>query len=126
MTVQHISAVTLAVRDMSQAVDFYREKLCLELLYGGESACFSSFRIGDNYLNLILASHGSSSLWGRLILYVDDVDALYNRLVEVGLTPSSAPEDAPWGERYFHIKDPDSHMLSFAKPLYGRDKTPIR
>ncbi|HIM82059.1 MAG TPA: VOC family protein, partial [Dehalococcoidia bacterium] len=22
-----------------------------------------------------------------------------------------------WGERYFHINDPDSHELSFAKPL---------
>ncbi|MQG14065.1 MAG: VOC family protein, partial [SAR202 cluster bacterium] len=22
-----------------------------------------------------------------------------------------------WGERYFHINDPDAHELSFAKPL---------
>ena len=24
-----------------------------------------------------------------------------------GLTPDFAPRDAPWGERYFHIRDPD-------------------
>ncbi|MEC7657646.1 MAG: VOC family protein, partial [Pseudomonadota bacterium] len=25
--------------------------------------------------------------------------------------------DASWGERYFHITDPDGHELSFAHPL---------
>ena len=52
-----------------------------------------------------------------MILYVDDVDALYQRLVQSGLTPSTTPQDAPWDERYFHINDPDSHELSFAKRL---------
>ena len=117
MTVQHISAVTLAVRDMARSVDFYREKVGLELLYGGESESFSSFRVGGGYLNLILAPGGGWSWWGRLILYVDDVDALYRRLVQEGLTPSTVPEDAPWGERYFHINDPDAHEVSFAKLL---------
>jgi uncharacterized glyoxalase superfamily protein PhnB len=26
------------------------------------------------------------------------------------------PRDAPWGERYFHMRDPDGHELSFARP----------
>ena len=117
MTVQKISAVALAVRDMSRSVDFYRDKVGLELLYGGGSESFSSFRVGGGYLNLILAPDGGWSWWGRLILHVDDVDALYQRLLAGGLTPSTAPEDAPWGERYFHVNDPDSHELSFARPL---------
>lgn len=117
MTVQKISAVTLAVRDMARSVDFYRDKVGLELLYGGESDSFSSFRVGDGYLNLILAQDKTWSWWGRLILYVDDVDALYQRLVQSGLNPSTTPQDAPWDERYFHINDPDSHELSFAKRL---------
>jgi hypothetical protein len=25
--------------------------------------------------------------------------------------------NAPWGERCFHIHDPDGHELSFARPL---------
>ena len=121
MTVQNISAITLAVRDMNLAVDFYREKVGLKRLYGGESTSFTSFRVGNGYLNLILAPDGGWSWWGRLIFHVDDVDALYDRLVEKGLTPSTAPEDAPWGERYFHINDPDSHEVSFAKRLEQRD-----
>lgn len=123
MTVRHISAVTLAVRDMARAVDFYDAKVGLELLYGGATASFTSFRVGDGYLNLLLVLpqkdgwSAAGGWWGRVIFYVDDVDALYRRLVRAGLTPSSVPEDAPWGERYFHINDPDGHEVSFARPL---------
>jgi len=31
--------------------------------------------------------------------------------------PATTPEDAEWGERYFHLTDPDDHEISFAKPL---------
>ena len=129
LNVRSISAVTLTVADMARSVDFYRDKVGLEVLYGGGSASFTSFKIGDSYLNLTLAqpgaldsqdnqtSWGSQARWGRLIFHVDDVDALYRSLVQAGLTPTTEPADASWGERYFHIDDPDFHELSFAKPL---------
>lgn len=122
MTVQCISAVTLAVRDMGRAMGFYRDKVGLSLLYGEETASFSSFSVGDGYLNLVLASEGGWSWWGRVIFYVDDVDATYQRLINAGLRPSTAPENAPWNERYFHINDPDGHELSFARPLGPQDE----
>ena len=117
MTVRQISAVTLAVRDMARAVDFYRDRVGMELSHGGDYAPFTSFRVGGGYLNLVLVPEGGWTWWGRLIFYVDDVDAVYSRLVETGLTPTTAPQDASWGERYFHINDPDSHELSFVTPL---------
>ena len=123
MTVRHISAVTLAVRDMARAVDFYQTKVGLNLLHGGHGASFSSFRVGDGYINLVLTPEGGWSWWGRLILHVDDVDAVYRRMAGAGLTPEFAPRDASWGERYFHITDPDSHELSFARRLAGEDGT---
>ena len=117
MTVQHISAVTLAVKDMVRAVSFYQAKVGLVLLYGGPTASFTSFEVGEGYLNLILATEETWGWWGRLILHVDDVDAIYDRLTGAGLSPDAPPEDATWGERYFHITDPDGHELSFAKRL---------
>lgn len=120
MTVLRISAVTLAVRDMARSVDFYQSKVGLELLHGGANTSFTSFRLGDGYLNLTLVPEGGWSWWGRAILYVSDVDAMHRRLVESGLTPTTTPQDAPWGERYFHVTDPDGHELSFARPLGGR------
>jgi hypothetical protein len=31
--------------------------------------------------------------------------------------PDTAPRDAAWGKRFFHVADPDGHELSFARPL---------
>jgi catechol 2,3-dioxygenase-like lactoylglutathione lyase family enzyme len=116
--VQRISAVTLLAADMDAAVDFY-QALGFHLLYGGHEALFTSFRVGDGYLNLQLDAGGSAgrTLWGRVVFWVDDVDALHERAVTAGFHPDSAPADAPWGERYFHIHDPSGHELSFARPL---------
>ena len=55
--------------------------------------------------------------WGRAIFYVNDVDAIYRRALALDLEPDFAPRDASWGERYFHISDPDGHELSFARRL---------
>ena len=49
------------------------------------------------------------------------VDAFYARAVAAGLEPDTAPADAPWGERFFHLTDPDGHELSFARPLPGAE-----
>jgi uncharacterized glyoxalase superfamily protein PhnB len=103
---------------MPESVSFY-QSLGFHLLYGGPSASFSSFTVGAGYLNLQLDSLGPSgnTIWGRVIIYVDDVDAMHQRAVGAGFEPESTPADAPWGERYFHIRDPDGHELSFAKPI---------
>ena len=117
MTIQSISAVTLATHNMARAVRFYRA-LGFDLRYGGERASFTSFLAGSSYLNLIaVPAERHWAWWGRVIFYVGDVDALYRHALAQGLAPDSAPEDAAWGERYFHITDPDGHEISFAMPL---------
>ena len=116
--IESISAVTLAVNDMARSVAFYCS-LGFELRSGGEHASFASFRVGSGFLNLGLATNdgGLRGRWGRVIFYVSDVDALYKRVVGLGLAPDFPPRVAPWGERFFHLPDPDGHELSFARPL---------
>jgi catechol 2,3-dioxygenase-like lactoylglutathione lyase family enzyme len=121
MSVRSISAVTLAVRDMSRSVGFYQGSVGLKMLYGGPDADFSSLRVGSGYLNLIRSTEGGRHWWGRVVFHVDDVDQMYRRLVDAGVQPATSPQDAPWRERYFHVTDPDGHELSFAKPLAAED-----
>jgi catechol 2,3-dioxygenase-like lactoylglutathione lyase family enzyme len=116
--VEAISAVTLLTADMAPAVAFY-DALGFELLYGGPTAAFSSFAAGSGYVNLQLdpVRAQGSAIWGRVVFWVDDVDAAFARVVQHGYSPETEPSDAPWGERYFHVRDPDGHELSFARPL---------
>jgi catechol 2,3-dioxygenase-like lactoylglutathione lyase family enzyme len=115
--IEGVSAITLATHDMARAVAFYRA-LGFVLKHGGPDASFTSFHAGAGYLNLTTVPADKPLLWwGRAIFYVDDVDAQHARAVAAGLIPHFAPRDAPWGERYFHITDPDGHELSFARPL---------
>jgi catechol 2,3-dioxygenase-like lactoylglutathione lyase family enzyme len=115
--IEGVSAVTLSTHDMARAVAFY-VALGFVLKYGGASSAFTSFHAGRSFLNLIAVPATQRwGAWGRTIFYVDDVDTQHARALAAGLTPEFAPRDAPWGERYFHIRDPDGHELSFAKPL---------
>lgn len=115
--IESISAVTLLTTDMARSTAFY-EALGFSRLYGGPDAAFTSYGVGGGYLNLE-ATQGTapSTIWGRAIFWVDDVDATYERARAAGLPPETEPADASWGERYFHIRDPDGHELSFARPL---------
>ncbi len=114
--IESISAITLATHDMARSVAFYAA-LGFALKDGGAAASFTSFRAGTGYLNVTLAPDRTWSWWGRAIFFVDDVDAMFARALAAGLSPAFAPRNAPWGERYFHLIDPDGHELSFARPL---------
>jgi catechol 2,3-dioxygenase-like lactoylglutathione lyase family enzyme len=120
-TVEGISAVTLVTHDMVRAVRFYRA-LGFTIRSGGEQASFTSLHAGSGYLNLVArpVDH-QRSWWGRVIFHVSDVDAFHALAVAAGLKPDIAPADAPWGERFFHLTDPDGHELSFARPLSGAE-----
>ena len=115
--IESISAITLATHDMARAVRFYR-MLGLEIIYGGDEATFTSFHAGTSYLNLIVQPVEQKwSWWGRVIFYHSDVDALHASVIAAGYRADTAPRDAEWGERFFHLTDPDGHELSFAWPL---------
>jgi len=102
---------------MTESVRFYRDVLGMELLYGGENTGFSSLRARDTESAILNLEQGKPvTRWGRLIFYVTDVDVLWNHLKDRGFDPE-IPRDALWGERYFHMPDPDGHELSFARPL---------
>lgn len=116
--IESISAVTLTVSDMAASVAFY-DALGFERLRGSPERGFVTYAVGSQYLNLAAGQGppGRERGWGRVICYVRDVDAMHARALAAGFRPQAAPRDAEWGERYFHLRDPDGHELSFARPL---------
>lgn len=111
-----INAITLVCADMAASVRFYTD-LGFPIAYGGPEADFTSLRIGANFVNLQRTGATPGTGWGRVIFHVPNPDEVHDRAVACGYPPSTEPADAPWGERYFHILDPDGHELSFAVRL---------
>ena len=110
--IEGISAVTLGTHEMPRSVGFYRA-LGFEVLHGGEESSFTSCRSGTSYLNLIAQpAERRWSWWGRVIFYVADVDALYDRALAAGYQPATAPHDAEWGERFFHLTPTATNSVS--------------
>lgn len=114
-SIDHISAVTVAVFDMAESVAFY-EKLGLDVSYGGPDAPFTTMRAGQSVINLRQVPTQAGNPWSRVILRVSGVDALHRHFVEKGLRPT-APRNAEWGERYFEVSDPQGVVISFAEVL---------
>ena len=124
MKVTKISAVTLLVSDMNRSVDFYSRIPNFKIVYGGPDSQFTSFLIDDtakSFLNLKLNKTHSPN-FGRIIFYTDDVDELFaymqnDETISVLGKLESKPLDATWGERFFHLLDPDGYKMSFATPI---------
>lgn len=110
MTIQHISAVTFAVREMSRSVGFYR-KLGFKLIHGSQASALTSLRAGAAFVNLALSTGFECRWWWRAICRVDDAEVQHLALTASGIK-ADLPREVPWGERYFHITDPDAHELS--------------
>jgi len=109
---------------MKKSVNFYSKIPNFKIVYGGSDSQFTSFLIDGtekSYLNLKLDEVRSPN-FGRIIFYTDNVDELFaymeNDETISGLGKlESKPQDATWGERFFHALDPDGYKLSFATPI---------
>ena len=126
MKVTKISAVTLPISDMKKSVDFYSKIPNFKIVYGGSDSWFTSFLIDDvakSYINLRINEVSTEAThWSRIVFYVDYVDELFaymenDETISVLGKLESKPENASWGERFFHMLDPDGYKLSFATPI---------
>ena len=134
MKVYKISAVTLIIKSMTRSCNFYSRIPGFKLVYGGSrNDTFSTYEIGGYkfkmYLNLELITPGAyihnqdrrAKQFGRIIFRTENVNELYsffrkNKSISKIISFENEPKDAPWGERYFHIREPDGYQLSFAEP----------
>jgi catechol 2,3-dioxygenase-like lactoylglutathione lyase family enzyme len=119
-----LDAVGVIVSDMRRAIEFYRG---LGLEFGGEETDdVHAEAIGPGGLRVMLdteASVKSFSNWTPPIggsprvalafLCADpaEVDRLFAGLVEAGGHGHLAPFDAPWGQRYATVHDPDGNAV---------------
>jgi len=122
-------APLLAVRKGTFAIDFYKAafdateqfrtssddgSVVAKLAIGG-----SEFWIADEapaHQNCSPATLGGTTV--RMVLVVDDPDAVYNRAVAAGAQPLWPVVDQPYDWRIGRVVDPFGHHWEIGKPLH--------
>lgn len=114
------------VPNAAEAIDFYSKALGAVELYRmdgpGGMIMHAEIKIGDSVLMLSdenpeQGAVAPSSLGGspvHILLYVDDVDAGYQRAVDAGANGVMPPMDMFWGDRFGKFTDPFGHNWSIA------------
>jgi uncharacterized glyoxalase superfamily protein PhnB len=126
----HTITPHLVVRGVAEAVAFYRKAFGAEELYrnlapDGKSIIHSELLLGDSrlFVNDELPEYGVQSpqtLGGSPItlhLYVEDVDAIFQRAVDAGAEVIMPVQNCFWGDRYGIVRDPFGHRWSLASRI---------
>lgn len=118
----HTITPYLVVQDVDRVLPFLKEVFgATETLrmQGQAGGTHLEVKIGDSML--MLGSGGTwsgQSLPAALYLYVDDVDAVYERALHAGASPLMPPSDEPDGDRRGGVQDPFGIMWFLAKHLH--------
>jgi PhnB protein len=116
----------LCVDDANQAIDFYttvlgaRERMRMDA--PGGKVGHAELLIGDSLLMLAdefpeMGNRSPKTVGGTPVmisLYVDDVDAVFDRAVQAGAKPLRAVEMQFYGDRTGQFEDPFGHRWSVA------------
>jgi len=125
----HSLSPHLIIAGAAKAIEFYK------VVFGAIDVCqmpmpdgrvgHAELKIGDSVLFLAdefpeMGGHSPLKLGGSPVcihLYVEDVDAVFNRAVKHGATVKMPPADMFWGDRYGKLTDPFGHEWSVATHL---------
>ena len=122
----HTLTPFLTVRDASRAIEFYKQAFGAEergVMKGPDGKVMhAELKIGDSIIMLSdeFPEYGAlspQSIGGTgmgLHIYVDGVDAAFDRAVKAGAEVEMPVADQFWGDRYGKLQDPFGHKWSIA------------
>lgn len=124
MKIKSASGITYYVKDLKKTVSFY-ETLGFETKKqdANHATLYSNWfwidflSIAKNERAEFTKDTDLNNKGAGVYLYlsVDDVDAFHKFLLSKKLKPSSKPQDQPWGNREFILRDPDGYKLVIFK-----------
>jgi len=116
----------LIVDGAEQAIRFYGEAFgaseVLRMPMGEGKLAHAEVKIGDSFVMLadefpdmgFLGPNKRGGATASLLIYVEDVDAAYQRALDAGATAERPPADQFWGDRMGTLRDPFGHRWSLA------------
>jgi PhnB protein len=121
----HSLTPSLTVANGLEALDFYANAFGAEVirkLVMGGKLMHSELRLGDSIFSVndpfedfgMAAPVPGAPLSSSILIYTEDVDALYDRALAAGATELNRPSDQFHGDRAGSLKDPYGHRWMLA------------
>jgi PhnB protein len=123
----HSLTPSLTVDGAAEAIEFYKrafgaKETSRAMAPDGQKVWHADLLIGDSHLMLSdafpeqgsRAPDRSGGVGFAIWLYVEDVDAVYNRAVDAGARSTMPVADMFWGDRFGGIVDPFGHNWAIA------------
>jgi PhnB protein len=122
----HTLTPFLTVRDAVSAIEFYKKAFGAQergVMKGPDGKVMhAELKIGDSIIMLSdefpefgsLSPQSSGGAGMGLHIYIDGVDAAFDRAVKAGAQVEMPVSDQFWGDRYGKLKDPFGHKWSIA------------
>ncbi len=122
----HTLTPFLTIRDAAKAIEFYKSAFGAQergvMKAPDGKVMHAELKIGDSIIMMSdefpdFGAVSPQSLGGSasgLHIYVENVDAAFDRAVKVGATVEMPVMDQFWGDRYGRLKDPFGHKWSIA------------
>jgi len=110
----HLSHLFVSVRDLHATNRFYVEQLGLEVLAGGPHRTWMRLGGGGGFHIGFEAIPGAAIPTDgvKIVLRVDDVEALFEPLGAAGVASDGPPADQVWGARHAWLRDPTGYRVS--------------
>jgi PhnB protein len=107
----HSVTPRLVVPDAAKLVEFLRHAFDATGDFRTDTP--SQIRIGDS-LVMVSSAGPRDAMPAFLYLYVDDIDATYERALLAGAVSLEMPQDLPYGDRRGMVKDPCGNIWQIA------------
>ncbi|MEO0162128.1 MAG: VOC family protein [candidate division WOR-3 bacterium] len=107
--IKKLTNITIPVSNLKEAVNFYEKVLGLKKRY--EWPTYVIFNCGIELAFEPGGTKGEKRNLPYIFLEVDDVDAEYHRLLDMGVKFKSRPKNEHWGGRTAGLTDPDGNKV---------------
>ncbi|MEO0774816.1 MAG: VOC family protein [Pseudomonadota bacterium] len=107
---------TLSVPDVTEACQWYVDHLGFTLRFlWGEPPTHGAILLGEACVHFWQSDAQPNENW--LYFDVDDLDTIYQRARDSGVTITQDPQDHPWGMREFNAVDINGYRIRFGQHI---------
>jgi predicted lactoylglutathione lyase len=119
----NVAGIILLVDDIGGSVSFYKKlgfSVAKEVPQIATTVCLGDFWVELLHRTKVVTEEykedrekSAKGAGAYLQVQVEDVDAFYRSVISSGIDVPHEPQDYPWNQREFTVRDPDGYKLTF-------------